>query len=167
MKIKKSSIVRIILVVCIVLGAGRAWFVSYSWQPYLKPYHVNAPEASARILIAAQGRKYKIKTLDSVMEYYAGKDVYISVIDVAGLSEVDIADWDYVVLFSAIRMYKLNPDVEAFLKRTADDKRIFLFNTSGGTEMGYGDVDVITSASKNPQAGAETIIGVIDGAIVR
>ncbi|MDR2491729.1 MAG: hypothetical protein LBD20_10050, partial [Spirochaetaceae bacterium] len=138
------------------------WFEIYSWQPQIKPYHVNTPEASARILIAAQGRSHKITTLDIISEYYTGKDVYISVIDVAGLSEVDIAAWDYVVLFSAIRMYKLNPDVEAYLQRTADDTRVFLFNTSGGTQMGYGAVDVITSASTNPQAGAETIIGVID-----
>ena len=164
MKNKKNVVVGILTAACIVVGGIAVWFVIYSWQPTLKPFHVNTPDASVHILIAAQGRSHKIKTLDIILEYYTGKDVYISVIDVGSLHDVNSTVWDYIVLFSAIRMYKLNPDVEAFVKRTPDDKRIFLFNTSGGTQLGTA-VDTITSASTNPQHSAEIIIGVIDKAV--
>jgi hypothetical protein len=164
---KRNKIVGIIIIACIAVSGIVLWFVIYSWQPRLKPYHINTPEASARILIAAQGRSHKIKTLDIISKYYTGKDVYISVIDTDGLSEAPITGWDYIVLFSAIRMYKLNSQVEAFLKRAADDTRIFLFNTSGGTQLGYGDVDTITSASTKARSDAETIIGIIDRAIYK
>jgi hypothetical protein len=162
---KKRVIVGIIVVAFIVVGGVGIWFLTYSWQPILKPDEINTPEAAVSVLIAAQGRTHKIKTLDIISDYYTGKDVYISIIDVSNLPDVNINEWDYIILFSAIRMYKLNSDVEAFLKRTVEDKRILLFNTSDGTQMGYGNVDSITAASVNPQRSAETIIDVIDKAI--
>ncbi|MDR2587788.1 MAG: hypothetical protein LBC67_00010 [Spirochaetales bacterium] len=161
----KRLIAAAITAVLLVLGGAGIWFVAYSWQPQLTPYGINAPGAAVNVLVAAQGRSHKTKALDIISKYYTGKDVYISVLDVSSLPDVRLDAWDYFVLFSAIRMYKLNPDVEAFLKRTGEDKRILLFNTSGGTQMGYGTVDAITSASDNPQRSAETIIGVIDKAI--
>ncbi|MDR2588115.1 MAG: hypothetical protein LBC67_01690 [Spirochaetales bacterium] len=164
-KNKKRMILGIASAALIAAGGFGIWFLIYSWQPKLKPSGINTPEAAVNVLIAAQGRSHKTKTLDIIAEYYAGKDVYISVVDVSSLPDINSSEWDYIVLFSAIQMYKLNPDVEAFLKRTAENKRIFLFNTSGGTQMGYGSVNAITSASANPQDSAQTIIGVIDKAI--
>ena len=164
---KKKVITGALAAALLIVGGAGIWFVSYSWQPQLTPYGINKPGAAVNVLIAAQGRSHKIQTLDILSKYYTGKDIYISVIDVSGLPAVNIDAWDYTVLFSAIRMYKLNPDVEAFLKRTGEVQKILLFNTSGGTQIEYGTVDAITSASDYPQRSAETIIGFIDKAITQ
>jgi hypothetical protein len=164
---KRRRVLLIVLaVIVLIVGGVGVWFLQYSWQPKLKSYDINTPQAAKRVLIASQGRKHKTDTLAAVTDYYTGKDVYIRVIDVSGLPDVQADEWDFIVLFSAIRMYKLNPDAQAFLDRIGESayKRVLLFNTSDGTQMGYDGVDAVTSASVKPQDSANTIITAIERA---
>jgi hypothetical protein len=162
---KRAIIIGVIAASVVIAGVVLAWYFSYVWQPKIKPYEINTSDASAHILIAAQGKDYKKDTLEVIANHYAGKDVFISVIDISGLSDVNVEKWDYLVLFSAIQMYELDPDVQEFLNHVGEDERILLYNTSGGSQIGFGNIDAITSASINPEHSAEVIIQRIDKAI--
>jgi hypothetical protein len=162
MKNKKLIIGGVVLVIILGIGIG---LLIWSYLPELKPYAINTPEAAAHILIAAQVSKHKAETLKAISDYYTGKDVFISVIDVNGLPGINPDEWDYIVLFSEIRWYTFNSKVKAFLNRASTGERILLYNTSGGTQMAYENVDAITSASVNPEQSAQAIIQAIDTAI--
>lgn len=161
----------VILIAAIVAAAAIGLFIYFQRQRTnqedLSPYSINSDTGNPRVLIATQKSEYKDSVMDEISRHYKGGDIYISVIDVAQLSGVQPAEWDKIVIFSAIKVYQFHPAVVKFLDRQSGSYsgRIFMYNTSEGSNMRYGDVDAVTSASINPSLGSAGIIEAIDNAL--
>lgn len=146
--------------------AGRYGLTLYSnYGDKLEPYTINNENSEKQILIAAQKTAFKNDVMDEIISKYKNENVYISVIDVRQLPDVSIDQWDKIIIFSAIKMYKFHPGIETFLKGIQAKNKIFMYNTSTSTIMDYDGVDSITSPSINQQNVASKIIIAIDSAL--
>lgn len=155
-----------IVIVAAVIGL----FLYFQWQRTnqedISPYSINSDDGGNRVLIATQKSGYKDSVMAEIADHYQGEDIYISVIDVTQLSTVKPADWDKIVIFSAIKVYQFHPSVKEFLDRQSDNGKIFLYNTSDGSRMQYDDIDTVTSASVNPLLCSAAILEAIDSSFV-
>jgi hypothetical protein len=146
--LKITLIILGFVVVLIIIAFGI--FVLRNRQKVVTPFAVNNPEASTRLLIASQGSDFKDALVDSLTEYFEGRQVYLRVVDVSGLAEIQEEEWDALLLIHTTQGWRLQPDVKKYLDRATELKKVVLLTTSGSGEWradGY-EVDIITSASK-------------------
>jgi hypothetical protein len=131
----------------------------------ISSYSINSDNSKNRILIATQKTNYKDDAMQAIIGNFDKQNVFISVIDVRQLPNIVSDDWDKIIIFSAIKMYEFHPGIVKYLKNSKNDDRIFMYNTSGGTLMTYGEIDTVTSASINPQNAASEIINAINSVL--
>lgn len=127
-------------------------------QGVIESFEVNSPELEQKVLIASQGSDFKNTLVENLTQYLREKPVYIKVIDVTDLPDVNEDEWDGVVLIHTTERWKLQPDVKAYLKRAKDLSKVVLLTTSGSGkwETKDYDIDVITSASKKNELSSLT-----------
>jgi hypothetical protein len=99
------------------------------------------------VLIATQGSKYKEAVVSGVVEALEEQEVHIKVIDVSGLSEIQVEDWDAIVILHTWQASKPQKDAEAFLKKQDQRRKIIVHTTSGKGTNAMDGVDAITGAS--------------------
>jgi len=106
----------------------------------------------------SQGSDFKNTLVESLIQHLKGKPVYIKVIDVTVLSEVNEDEWDGVVFIHTTERWKLQPDVKAYLNRAKDLSKVVLLTTSGSGKWKTKDydIDAITSASKKNELSSLT-----------
>ena len=119
-------------------------------QSVAEPFEVGAPDMGRKILIATQGSEYKDLMLDTLTARLTGEDVYISVIDISGLKEIDQKDWDAEIIIHTTEGWKLPDPVKEYLDRIENPEEVILLITSGNGNWKPEDskVDVLTSASQ-------------------
>jgi len=127
-------------------------------QGEAEAFEVGGPLLSQKVLIASQGSDFKNALVKSLTENLKEKSLYIKVVDVSALSEVNEDEWDAVVLIHTTEKYQLHPDVKKYLDRAKDLSKVMLITTSssGKWKTGDYDVDIITSASKMDEVGPLT-----------
>ena len=119
-------------------------------QDVAEPMEVGSPEMNKKILIATQGSEYKNLMVDTLTARLKGEDVYISVIDISGLKEINQEDWDAEIIIHTTEGYRLPEVVKEYLEKVDNPDEIILLITSGSGEWKPEEckVDVLTSASK-------------------
>jgi len=119
-------------------------------QDVAEPMEVGSPEMDKKVLIATQGSEYKNALLDTLVVRLKGEDVYISVIDISDLSEINQEDWDAEVIIHTTEGWKLPDPVKEYLDRIDNPNEVILLITSGDGSWKPEEckVDVLTSASK-------------------
>jgi hypothetical protein len=149
-------------ILVIILGGTGAAYLNSSLGDKTPSYSVNIDAGQNRILIATQKTEFKDAVMQAITEHFENQNIFISVIDVRQLPDIDAAEWDKIVIFSAIKMYKFHPGIVKFLEGQNNTGKIFMYNTSGGTVMSSDGIDTVTSASINPQGAVSTIINRIE-----
>jgi len=116
------------------------------------------PGSGNRLLIATQGSGFKSALIDSVTVYLIDDSLYVRVIDVTGLGEIDDNEWNAILIVHTTEQWKLQPDVAKYLERARDLSKVIVVTTSGSGEWKSDEyaVDVITSASKSDELPALT-----------
>lgn len=119
-------------------------------QDVAEPMEVGSLDMNKKILIATQGSGYKNLMVDTLTGRLKGEDVYISVIDISGLNEINQEDWDVEVIIHTTEAWKLPDPVKEYLDRIKNPDEVILLITSGdgGWKPEDCKVDVLTSASK-------------------
>ncbi|MEJ2355129.1 MAG: hypothetical protein P8Y62_04410 [candidate division WOR-3 bacterium] len=119
-------------------------------QSVAEPFEVGSPDMGRKILIATQGSEYKDLMVDTLTARLEGEDVYISVIDISGLKEINQEDWDAEIIIHTTEGWKLPDPVKEYLGRMENPDEVILLITSGDGNWKPEDckVDIITSASK-------------------
>ncbi|MGB3341035.1 MAG: hypothetical protein WBB37_06095 [bacterium] len=152
------KILKIVLLVigCIILLLVIV-FVIYllmNRQGVIESSEIGAPELEHKVLIASQGSDFKSALVHDLSKVIT-KDyqVYLKIIDVTMLGEVNEADWDAVILIHTTEIGKLQTDAKAYLERAHDLDKVILIITSGQGDWKTDDydVDIITSASKQDE----------------
>jgi hypothetical protein len=162
-KIKKRYIVILLGLAAAFAGVYIVSMWSVTHGEKMSPYSINSENSSSRILLAVQKSAFKDEVLNSIAAACQGTDLYISVVDVDTLPEIKPDEWDKILIFSAIMMWRFYPAAEKFLKGRGDDGKIFMYNTSESTQMKYGNIDTLTTASVQPEKCADVLLSVIRG----
>lgn len=149
LKIALIVIGSIIIILVIIFGI----YLLVKKQGVIESTETGDPEAEKKVLIASQGSEFKNTLVDELAGYLEKKEVYLKVVDVTVLNDIDVDTWDAVVLIHTTEMNRLQSDVKAYLDRVQDYGRVILITTSGPgtwkTEEYF--VDIITSASKQEE----------------
>ena len=137
-----------VLIILLVIISGIYLLIHV--QDVAEPMEVGSPEMDKKVLIATQGSKYKNLMVDTLTARLKGEDVYISVIDISGLKEINQEDWDAEVIIHTTEGYRLPEVVKEYLGRVENPDEVILLITSGDGSWKPEEckVDVLTSASK-------------------
>ncbi|KPL15984.1 hypothetical protein AMJ74_00070 [candidate division WOR_3 bacterium SM1_77] len=150
MKILKSVLIVLgSLVILFVIAFGI--FLLVNKQGVIESFEISSPDVEQKVLIASQGSKFKNALVESLTLYLKKKAVYIKVIDVTTLHEVNEEEWDAMVIIHTTEKWELQPDVKKYIDRAENLNKVIFVTTSGSGEWKTKDydIDVITSASKN------------------
>ena len=148
----KRIVIGIGIIVCLavitLLAAGcyRTLFA----QKVAHTFDVNSPDLATHLLIATQGSAFKDAVVAALVKELEQRPIYIKIIDVSDLSTIVEAEWQAFVIVNTCQSGQLQPDVAAFLMRTAIPANVMLATTSGsGRWQPEGPVtDSISSASR-------------------
>jgi hypothetical protein len=146
--LKRVLIVLGSLIFLFLIAFGVYLFVNI--QDVAESFEVGSKDMSKKILIASQGSEYKNLMVDTLTSRLKGEDVYINVIDISGLNEINQEDWDAEVIIHTTEGYRLPEVVREYLGRIENPYEVILLITSGSGEWkpGGSKVDVLTSASR-------------------
>lgn len=135
--------------VIIVLVGYRLFFS----QKIAESFEVNSPELATKVLVATQGSSFKNALVAGITEDLGKKQVYIKVIDVSALPEINEAEWHALVLVNTCQGGKMQADAKDYLARAKELEKIILLITSGSGSWKPEDspVDSISSASRKKQ----------------
>jgi hypothetical protein len=88
-----------LVLLAIVLAAFGLWYKMEFSMEKVQPYSVNVPSsATHKIVIATQSSEFKDSVVSRVIAIMKSQPVYIRVIDVSMLAEIDPKEWTSVVI---------------------------------------------------------------------
>lgn len=124
----------------ILLVAFAFWYnVTYSME-MAESKEINNPTQPSKVLIATQGSDFKKAIVDNIIAFYKMDAVYIKVMDVSQLPEVDVTIYDAVILLHTWEYGKPPKAVTPFLKKNKQvmDKIIVIATSGAGTNKVQG-----------------------------
>jgi len=158
----------VVIVVCIV-GFFSWYKIRYSMD-VVKPFNVLIQNAEHRVLIATQGSNYKDAVVSGVIEALKDRPVSINVIDVSGLSNIDINQWSALVVLHTWENWLPQPDAKQFIDDLAPSniEKVIVLTTSGRGDYKMFGIDAITSASvmSDVPRNVETVIQRLNALII-
>ncbi|MFC4634629.1 hypothetical protein ACFO3O_11960 [Dokdonia ponticola] len=131
---------------------------------------INSPNLKQKILIATQGSEFKDKVTFDILEHYKSRPIFIKVIDVTGLPNVDPKEYNAIIVIHTWENWKPPLTVEKFIKRTMPYKeKIVVLTTSGKGSYKMEDIDAIAGESiiKNAEEFSDKIISRVDTILVK
>ncbi len=134
-------------VLVIFIAMLSCWYKFSHSMKLVPPFEINTKYVENNVLIATQGSKYKDAVVKGVVDYLTTKPVYIRVIDVSKLNEVNTDAWNAIVVLHTWEMSKPPKEVKEFLKNNYNSNNIFTLTTSGNGDEKIKGVDAITGAS--------------------
>jgi hypothetical protein len=149
MKVLKIFLI-VIGAIVVILVVLFGIYLLINRQGVVEPYAVGNPALEKRVLVASQGSDFKNAVVESLTTYLEKKQVYVKVIDVTSLANVNEDEWDALVFVHTTEQWKLWPDVDTYLARAHDLNKVILVTTSGSGDWKTDkyDVESITSASR-------------------
>lgn len=129
---------------------GFAIWYNYEYSMTLaEAYELNTKTAKNKLLIATQGSEFKDNVTEGIIERVENDNLYIKVIDISGLNEVNPKDYNAIVIIHTWENWQPPESVETFIKRTKKHKdKIIVLTTSGDGTYKMDDVDAITGESR-------------------
>jgi hypothetical protein len=140
-----------ILIVFIILGALSIIFLSwYSAQHSMEeamPMEINDKGLPQHVLIATQGSKFKNAVVQETIGQLKSLPVYIKVVDVGQLTNVNEAEWSAIVILHTWEYGKPQKNALDFVVNSSSKNKIVVLCTSGSGREKMEGIDGITSAS--------------------
>lgn len=112
-------------------------------------FQVNSFNHNRKLVIATQGSDFKNTVTEAVINHYKQDSIFIKIIDVSALSEINPKDFNAVLLIHTWENWKPPIEIETFISNSTNYKnKIIVFTTSGRGSYKMEEVDAITGASK-------------------
>jgi len=143
---KKISLALALVAVGVL--AFLTWYKIHYSMEIAESFEVAAPDPEYQLLIATQGSDFKKAVVTGVIEALQGRPVSIRVIDVSGLSSIDVREWSAILLLHTWESREPQPNARLFLDRHPDRNKMIVLTTSGEGDLKMDGVDALTSASK-------------------
>jgi hypothetical protein len=143
-------VVGVLVGLCVVVAIGyRLMFV----QGVATSFEVNTPDLDTKVLIATQRSNFKDGLVTGITEELKRQPVYIKVIDVTALPDMQEEEWNAVIVLSTCQSGELQVQTMTYLQQAnALEKHVVLITSGSGTWKPE-DVfwDSISSASKTAE----------------
>lgn len=147
MKVSWKKIAVFLIILIISLFGFLMWYkYAYSME-IAEPFEVNSPLMEQKLLIATQGSDYKDKVVDGLVEKLRDSSIYIKVIDVSSLPNIEEDDFTAIVVIHNWELQKPPKVVEQFLKQSKNIEKIVVLATSGGSDTSMEGIDGISGES--------------------
>ena len=146
-KSKKYLLITGLVVTCII--AFFSWYkIRYSMD-VVQSFEVSTPNAKHRLLIATQGSSFKDAVVSGVIDALKDRPISINVIDVSGLSRIDIDEWSVLVILHTWENWQAQSDAKQFIDDLdpSNIEKVIVLTTSGRGDYKMPGLDAITSAS--------------------
>jgi hypothetical protein len=138
-----------------VLSLGVFLLVFAVWYKYeysmdkVETVQFNSPDLDLKLLIATQGSTFKNKITSNITDYYKNDSIYIKVIDVSQLPEINPINYEAIVLIHTWENWKAPKEVQSFIEQNiSNQNKIVVLATSGKGSFKIKEIDAITGESK-------------------
>ena len=138
-----------------VLSLGVFLLVFAVWYKYeysmdkVETVQFNSPDLDLKLLIATQGSTFKNKITSNITDYYKNDSIYIKVIDVSQLPEINPINYEAIVLIHTWENWKAPKEVQSFIEQNVSNQnKIVVLATSGKGSFKIKEIDAITGESK-------------------
>lgn len=145
---------KIVFGVLILFTASLLFLSWYSYRYSMetaRSFEINDHALHHRILIATQGSDFKDEVVRGVTDELRTQQVYVKVIDISGLTDVQEAEWSAIVILHTWEYQKPPADIRKFIERIGKSDKIVLLITSGSGTGKLDGIDAVTSASKKSE----------------
>jgi hypothetical protein len=146
-----KKIIKVLVTLIVLSLIFLTWYTFRYSMDVIKPFEVNDPKFSERVLIATQGSKFKEEVVTGIIGRLQSKEIYIQVIDVTQLPEVEAAEWSAIIILHTWENWKPQKDAEQFITRQTSIDKIIAITTSGSGNYTIKNIDAISSASLKQQ----------------
>ena len=124
------------------------WYKYTYSMDEVSPFEINASTYQTKLLIATQGSEFKNSLTNNIINYYRKDSIYIKVIDVSKLNEIDLKKFKTILLIHTWENLKPPVEVEKFIEiNTKIKKKIIIYSTSGNGSYKMEHVDALTGES--------------------
>ena len=148
---KVAKVAVIVVGCCFALAvAFSLWYLIEFYPRTAESFEINSPDQPTRVLVATQGSEFKDGLVAAICDRLRERPVYIKVIDVGGLDEVDAVAWDKVLVINTAMMNIMSGPARRLVARGEGLDNVLLFVTSGGADFKPADlaVDALSGASR-------------------
>ncbi|MFD2564393.1 hypothetical protein [Aquimarina rubra] len=146
-------------IIVIILSVVVIFFLSATWYKYeysmeeAKAFELNDPTLDQKLLIATQGSEFKDAITNGLVHHYKSDAIFIKVIDISSLEQINPENYTAVVLIHTWENWKPPYAVRLFIERTSEYKdKIIVLTTSGEGTYQMKEVDAITGESNLEEA---------------
>lgn len=136
------------IVVWILVGIVALFFILATWYKFeysmdtVEPYAIYSSSFKDKLLIASQGSDFKNAVVKGVVTYYENIPLFIRVIDVSGLPQVNPADYDAVLILHTWEYDRPPKTVTQFITENMEYSEMFVvLSTSGEGDNTIQGVD--------------------------
>ena len=136
--------------ILIIILISVAFFTLYEPQypvETIQPFEINSAELDAKVLIASQLSDYKNALVIGIIKRLKEYPVFIKVIDVTALSDINDKDWDALVIIHTWENWAPPPAVKTWFETDRELDKIVVLTTSGNAQYKMNGLNAITSAS--------------------
>ena len=144
MKQKAFRITGILIVGLLIFAL---WYRNHYSMEIAKSYSVNNESEEYQVLIATQGSKFKDLLVSEVIKELKDEPIFFSVIDISLLPDINMVDWNAIVIIHTWEYNEPPPVVSAFLNKNKSTDKLVAFATSGSGEQSVAYVDGISGES--------------------
>ncbi|MCM4150435.1 hypothetical protein DHD05_02430 [Arenibacter sp. N53] len=124
------------------------WYQNEYSMDIAEEYEVNSPMENSKLLIATQGSKFKNTITTAIVEYYRSESIYIKIIDVSSLADVNPTNYNALLIIHTWEMWKPPASVKSFIDRIMEDRdKMVVLTTSGEGTYKMEGIDAITGES--------------------
>lgn len=149
MKVKfaqKLGLITMLLLVSFLIFL--AWYKQTYSMETARAYEVNSPSFERKLLIGTQGSIFKDSLVEGIVDHYRAESIFIKVIDVSDLENIDVSDFDGILLIHTWEIGKPPEAVKSFIDRNLAPKhKMVVLTTSGEGSENIDGVDAITGES--------------------
>lgn len=145
---KFRKILLVLLSIVLVFLVFMLWYQNNYAMDIAEEYEVNSPMENSKLLIATQGSKFKNTITTAIVEYYKTESIYIKIIDVSSLANVNPTNYNALLIIHTWEMWKPPASIKSFMDRTLDDRdKMVVLATSGEGTYKMEGVDALTGES--------------------
>ncbi|MBQ4819674.1 hypothetical protein [Aquimarina sp. MMG016] len=138
------KIILVFLSVIILLTVVATWYKYEFSMGVVEAYQVNAPNLDRKLLIATQGSEFKDVITEGIVNHYRSDSIFIKVIDVSSLNDVNPDDYTSIVIMHTWENWKPPVVVKKFIEETLDyHNRMVVLTTSGQGSYSIKQIDIM------------------------
>ena len=147
MKTVKKIGLSIISILALLFFLGIWYNYKYAMETAV-PFEINTENQNKKLLIATQGSDFKEKVTLNVTNHYKDDSIFIKVVDVEALKDIQSNNYDAIVILHTWEYNKPPQVVQDFMARTQSFKdNIIALTTSGDGSHKLERVDAIAGES--------------------